>query len=145
MIRGLPPAPFGIHENRHPQSDVASGHVYIVDGNNRKIACLWGTADEKLALAAVIIAARRATSDLKDSTIASLAIDIGQGPTRQMEIAVNILDLFQTDHPVDLMSALETVMAHMVMRNARCLEEVMRGIEEVAEDMRDAVKKRFGN
>jgi hypothetical protein len=41
------------------QTDKGSGggHIYIVDANGRKIAAIWGKADEKQATADLIITA----------------------------------------------------------------------------------------
>lgn len=62
MAANLPPRPWHYlitaPEGRHQ----GSGHVYLIDANNRKIASLWGTADEKIALAQLIINASEAAS-----------------------------------------------------------------------------------
>lgn len=42
-------APIGKHEG--------SGHVYIADATGRKIMNMWGTPDEKIALANLVITA----------------------------------------------------------------------------------------
>lgn len=59
--KNLPPQPFNyettypVGKFRHP---LGNGHVYLVDGNGRKIASLWGKPEEKIALAKMIVNAR---------------------------------------------------------------------------------------
>lgn len=54
----LPPGPWGITttavEGEHP----GTGHVYINDAEGRKIMCIWGPKEQKIALADFIIRAR---------------------------------------------------------------------------------------
>lgn len=53
----LPPGPYEPMVTARPGEHIGSGHVYLVDSNDRKIASLWGTPDEKIALANLIICA----------------------------------------------------------------------------------------
>lgn len=43
----LSPAPWRLQESRYASAN-GKAHLYIVDGNGRKIAALWGPQDEKL-------------------------------------------------------------------------------------------------
>lgn len=54
----LPPGPFALLVTARPVQHQGAGHVYIVDASGRKIASVWGTPDEKMALADMIITAR---------------------------------------------------------------------------------------
>lgn len=54
----LPPGPFQYMVTARPGEHEGKGHVYVIDASGRKIAVMWGTADEKLALAGLMIAAR---------------------------------------------------------------------------------------
>lgn len=54
----LPPGPFGYVVTAQPGEHEGRGHVYVTDAAGRKIACVWGTPDEKIALASLIIEAR---------------------------------------------------------------------------------------
>lgn len=60
----LPSGPFTYETTARPGEHDGKGHVYIVDGTGRKIASLWGPADTKLAMAAMIIEARQRQIDL---------------------------------------------------------------------------------
>lgn len=50
----LPPLPFTYETLSKPGAHPGSGVVNLVDGNGRKIGVLWGTPDEKIALAELI-------------------------------------------------------------------------------------------
>jgi hypothetical protein len=52
MMR-LPPLPWTYVTIGGP-GDPGHGHVYIVDANNRKIASIWGKAQEKIAFAEAV-------------------------------------------------------------------------------------------
>lgn len=56
-MSGAPPGPYSFMTTALPGEHLGTGHVYIVDANGRKIAACWGTKDEKLALAELIIRA----------------------------------------------------------------------------------------
>lgn len=59
----LPPLPWTYETNSQAGRHPASGFVYLVDANGRKIANLWGHLDEKIALAEFICeASKRAGS-----------------------------------------------------------------------------------
>ncbi|MCG8506218.1 MAG: hypothetical protein MI755_16560 [Sphingomonadales bacterium] len=53
----LPPGPYGYETTSPEGKHLGRGHVYLTDANGRKIACLWGTATEKVALATLVIEA----------------------------------------------------------------------------------------
>ena len=57
----LPPGPYSYLSTAREGQHAGAAHVYIVDANGRKIACIWGRPDEKLALADLIIRAGEAT------------------------------------------------------------------------------------
>ena len=59
-VSNLPPGPYGYETvQREGGSDhPGAGRVYLTDANGRKIASMWGKADEKIALADLIIRAR---------------------------------------------------------------------------------------
>ncbi len=50
----LPPLPWSYETNTPAESLPGSGFVYLVDTNNRRIAALWGKAEEKMAMARFI-------------------------------------------------------------------------------------------
>lgn len=57
----LPPGPYEYETTRRMGRSVRedfTGHVYLLDGNGRRIASILGTADEKMALAKLILDAR---------------------------------------------------------------------------------------
>jgi hypothetical protein len=56
----LPPGPFSYETVRRlgGSDHEGSGHVYLLDGNGRKIASMWGKKEEKMALVDLIIRAR---------------------------------------------------------------------------------------
>lgn len=54
----LPTGPFEYTENRPADTKPGSGHVFLLDGNGRKIAAIWGKPEEKIALAQFIVASR---------------------------------------------------------------------------------------
>lgn len=54
----LPQGPFGIVVTATKDQHLGAGHVYICDASGRKVASLWGPADQKIALADLIISAR---------------------------------------------------------------------------------------
>lgn len=58
MSRHLPPGPW-TYETTHPDGQHGTGHVYLIDANSRKIASIWGTGEEKIALVNLIISAER--------------------------------------------------------------------------------------
>lgn len=51
----LPPLPFSYQTTAAPGAHEGNGHVYLLDRNGRKIASVWGTPDEKLAIVQMII------------------------------------------------------------------------------------------
>lgn len=53
----LPSGPYRYETTAAPGAHDGSGHVYIIDAAGRRIASIWGKADEKLALADLIIRA----------------------------------------------------------------------------------------
>lgn len=57
-IQHLPPGPFEYETTAPFDGHHGRGHVYIVDANGRKIASLWGTAENKMAMKDLIIDAR---------------------------------------------------------------------------------------
>lgn len=54
-MKNLPPLPWSYLITASPGKHEGSGHVYIIDANGRKIANLWGTADEKMATCELIM------------------------------------------------------------------------------------------
>jgi hypothetical protein len=56
----LPPGPYGFETTARPGQPDGSGHVYITDASGRRIATVWGDADEKLAFVELIRRADRA-------------------------------------------------------------------------------------
>lgn len=64
----LPPGPFNFLTTALPGEHEGTGHVYLIDENQRKIASLWGRKEEKIALADLIIEAERALRCLKKET-----------------------------------------------------------------------------
>jgi hypothetical protein len=57
----LPAGPWGIIITAKGGDHPGSGHVYLCDGNGRKIASIWGTPAEKIAIANVMIDTRERT------------------------------------------------------------------------------------
>ena len=57
-MKKLPEGPFSYLITAQRGAHEGSGHVYIIDANERKIASVWGKPEEKLALAELIIDAR---------------------------------------------------------------------------------------
>lgn len=57
-----PPKPYALIESA-TESGNGSFHLYVVDANGRKIAALWGTAEEKIALGRLIVEASGGTVD----------------------------------------------------------------------------------
>jgi hypothetical protein len=56
----LPLGPYAYETTARPGAHDGTGHVYLVDATGRRIATLWGTAAEKLALADLFMRADRA-------------------------------------------------------------------------------------
>lgn len=54
----LPPGPYQFLTTARDGDHLGVGHVYVTDATGRKIASCWGSPDEKLALADLIIKAR---------------------------------------------------------------------------------------
>jgi hypothetical protein len=54
----LPPGPWSIEVTARKGEHIGSGHVYLVDAKGRKIASIWGTPDEKIAVIDFILAAK---------------------------------------------------------------------------------------
>lgn len=54
-LNHLPPGPFGYMMTAAPGEHEGRRHVYLTDRDDRKIACIWGKQDEKLALVSLII------------------------------------------------------------------------------------------
>jgi hypothetical protein len=50
-VNKLPPLPWTYETNHRIGKPVGSGNVYLVDANGRKIAALYCSPDEKIALA----------------------------------------------------------------------------------------------
>lgn len=63
MNDALPPGPFGFETTARPDEHIGTGHVYIIDATGRKIATVWGSKENKIALAEMIIEARDRISD----------------------------------------------------------------------------------
>lgn len=58
-ITDLPPGPWSFtFTPGRKHTAIGQGHVYIVDANGRKIASIWGSAEEKVLVAEMMIAAR---------------------------------------------------------------------------------------
>lgn len=55
MSDNLPPRPWSYLVTAPSHRHEGSGHVYLVDANNRKIGNMWGSPDEKIALVQLII------------------------------------------------------------------------------------------
>lgn len=53
----LPPLPLSYETNSAVGRHEGSGLVFLVDATGRKVGVLWGTPDEKLALAEMIVEA----------------------------------------------------------------------------------------
>jgi len=53
---GLPPRPWSLETSSEPSAN-GLFHAYIVDATGRKIAALWGSGDEKMRTAEIILAA----------------------------------------------------------------------------------------
>lgn len=53
----LPPRPWSYLVTAKLGQHEGAGHVYIVDANGRKIACVWGTPDEKIAFTELALTA----------------------------------------------------------------------------------------
>lgn len=51
----LPPLPLAYEVTAREGEHEGSRHVYLVDANGRKVACIWGKPDEKIALTTMII------------------------------------------------------------------------------------------
>lgn len=51
----LPPGPYHYVTTSREGEHQGAGYVYLVDVNNRKIASIWGTVNEKLALVELIV------------------------------------------------------------------------------------------
>lgn len=64
MSVNLPPGPLSYETTAPPGEPDGKGHVYIVDATGRKIASLWGPAETKMAMAALIIEAHDAAGRL---------------------------------------------------------------------------------
>ena len=60
MSDHLPPGPYQFMTTAALDQPLGNGHVYLIDRDGRKIAALWGEADEKMALAEFIIKASEA-------------------------------------------------------------------------------------
>ena len=58
----LPPQPYALLESATATNNGAF-HLYVVDAKGRKIAALWGTGEEKLALGKMIVEASGGTVD----------------------------------------------------------------------------------
>lgn len=54
-VRALPPLPWSYQTNAPVGKHEGNGFVYLLDANGRKIGTLWGTPDEKLAVAEMIM------------------------------------------------------------------------------------------
>lgn len=54
----LPPGPFEVLVTSRPDEILGTGHVYVTDAKGRKIASLWGSPAEKMAMAELVIKAR---------------------------------------------------------------------------------------
>jgi len=50
----LPPRPWSFMSITPQGKPLGNGHVYLLDANGRKIASLWGNADEKIATAELV-------------------------------------------------------------------------------------------
>jgi hypothetical protein len=50
----LPPRPWSYQSNTKPGAHLGGGFVYLLDANGRKIGTVWGTPDEKLAIAELV-------------------------------------------------------------------------------------------
>jgi hypothetical protein len=57
MMDKLPPLPWTYATNTLVGKHIGSGNVYLVDANDRKIAVLYCSPEEKLAMAEFICAA----------------------------------------------------------------------------------------
>lgn len=57
-LQHLPKGPYGYMTTAKKGDHDGKGTCHVIDGSGRKIAVLWGSPDEKLALAELIIDAR---------------------------------------------------------------------------------------
>ena len=57
MSGNLPPLPWTYETNHRPGKHPGLGNVYLVDANGRKIAALYCSPEEKIALAEFMCAA----------------------------------------------------------------------------------------
>ena len=57
MSEKLPPLPWSYETNSYVGKHPGSGNVYVVDANGRKIAAIYCSPEEKIALAEFICAA----------------------------------------------------------------------------------------
>jgi hypothetical protein len=56
-IPNLPPLPWSYQTNAAVGKHEGHGFVYLLDANGRKIASLWGTPVEKIAVAELVMKA----------------------------------------------------------------------------------------
>lgn len=62
LLSAAPPMPYALIESATASGNGAF-HLYVVDARGRKIAALWGNADEKLALGEMIVKASGGSMD----------------------------------------------------------------------------------
>jgi hypothetical protein len=55
LSRHLPPGPYSYMTTAKAGDHDGKGVCHVLDGNGRKVAVLWGSPNEKLALAELII------------------------------------------------------------------------------------------
>lgn len=60
---------------------------------------------------------------------------------RQQEITKQIVKRFRADHPIDLAGACETILSNLINDTALSYESALAGVDAVAEDMRDTIRR----
>lgn len=67
----LPPGPYTFETITAKGRPEGTGHIYLLDATGRKIASMWGTPKEKVALANLICDARENDIPIKPSNLDS--------------------------------------------------------------------------
>jgi hypothetical protein len=58
MLKHLPPGPYSFRTTAKKGGHDGKGNVHVQDANGKNVAAIWGSPDEKLAMATLMIEAR---------------------------------------------------------------------------------------
>jgi hypothetical protein len=64
---------------------------------------------------------------------------------RQIAIVDHVMRRFRREHPIDIAGACETIIVNLVNDRAESLEHALAGVDAIASDLKDTLRKSRGN